>query len=323
VAMSTQKGAGLAKGEFFRPRRLGHVNLVIDDVDQSVAFYRDVAGLNIAYLRPQVQAAFMTNGNTHHDIGMVSRQGPLGKGRSAGLNHIAFELETEVDLVSGYERAAQSGVQFLRTADHDIAHALYFADPDGNQCEIYADVVKEWWKVRSGVVNKPKPNWTPGSTPPNPDRNYHVAPELIPVEGATFGSRRITHAALVVNRFEDCAEFYSSVVGLNFLIGSPDAPFAVLGGTLGEFNLSLFRAGGGLVPGLHHLGLAVGGIDEFEKAVASLRSQGLTPELLVEAVERRSVFLRDPNGVLIQFHTGEPPASMLEECRPEAALFVI
>ena len=73
-------------------------------------FYINVVGLDEAYRRPQVQAGFLSNGNTHHDIGMVQSDGPLGHGRSVGLNHIAFELETEVDLVNGYERAIAAGI---------------------------------------------------------------------------------------------------------------------------------------------------------------------------------------------------------------------
>jgi catechol 2,3-dioxygenase len=173
-------------GKFFQPRRLGHVNLVVSDVDRSMDFYMNVVGLDEAYRRPQVKAGFLSNGNTHHDIGMVQSDGPLGHGRPAGLNHIAFELETEVDLVDGYERAIAAGVTFERTADHDIAHAVYGADADGNEYEVYADVIHAWRDARHGTVTKAKPNWTPGSTPPHAERNYHADPEIVRLDDAIF-----------------------------------------------------------------------------------------------------------------------------------------
>jgi catechol 2,3-dioxygenase-like lactoylglutathione lyase family enzyme len=172
--------------KLFRPRRLGHTNLVVGNLERSMAFHTEVVGLEVAYVQPHNRAGFLSNGNTHHDIGMVEGEGPLGRGRAPGLIHVAFELETEVDLVDGYERATGAGIEFERMADHDIAHAVYGRDPDGNQYEIYADVFRDWRAARSGIVTKPKPNWKPGDTPVNEARNYHPDPEIRWVEDAVF-----------------------------------------------------------------------------------------------------------------------------------------
>ena len=52
-------------------------------------------------------------------------------------------------------------------------------DADGNQYEVYADVIREWRQARHGVVTKPKPNWkkkaaaSSSATPaPNPKPAY-------------------------------------------------------------------------------------------------------------------------------------------------------
>ena len=132
-------------------------------------FYKDILGLEEVYRRRPVKAGFPSNGNTHHDIGMVEYSGPAGWKDEAGLNHIAFELETQVDLVDGYNRAEAAGIHFPRTIDHEIAHAWYFSDPDGNRVEIYADTTKNWRTERTGLVQYPTYEWTPGSTPPSPE----------------------------------------------------------------------------------------------------------------------------------------------------------
>src|SRR5690606_35249262 len=106
---------------YFRPRRMGHVNLVVGDLDESMRFYNAVIGFEESYRVIAIRGGFLSNGNTHHDIGMVESSGPAGRGRKPGLNHLAFELETEVDLVEGYNRAIKDGMVFQRTLDHDIA----------------------------------------------------------------------------------------------------------------------------------------------------------------------------------------------------------
>ena len=55
----------------YRPRRLGHVNFFIADLDRSIAFYTRVCGFEITALERHIGAGFFSNGNTHHDIGVV------------------------------------------------------------------------------------------------------------------------------------------------------------------------------------------------------------------------------------------------------------
>jgi hypothetical protein len=50
-----------------------------------------------------------------------------------GPNHIAWEIENEVALVDGYHRARARNAPVHRLADHQIAHSIYLADPDGSR----------------------------------------------------------------------------------------------------------------------------------------------------------------------------------------------
>ncbi len=309
---------------FFRPRRLGHVNLVVDDVDRSMDFYMEVVGLEEAYRRPKVKAGFLSNGNTHHDIGLVESDGPLGQGRPAGLNHTAFELETEVELVADYDRAIAAGIEFDRTSDHDIAHAVYGCDADGNQYEVYADVIRDWRQARHGIVTKPKPDWTPGSTPPNGEKNYHRDPEIRRVEDAIFHPLRTTHAVLVLENFERAFETYRTVVGLSPLIGDADSDFAVLGGTVGERDIGLFRARRGRAPGLHHVGLRVWSETDLENSLKRLAEAGHEIEAAFDHPARRGVYIKDPDGIRLQFYVDrDSSAGTLRHCDEETALYLV
>jgi len=150
------------KSEFWAPRRLGHANLFIGSYERAADYYRDMVGFREVYRQPNNMATFVSNGNTYHDLGLTDIHSRYCKpGQKPGLWHLAFEVENEVDLVDGYNRAIAAGVQFQFTEDHDVAHSLYFKDPDGLLVEVYADVMDEWRAHRKGIINKEKPKYIP------------------------------------------------------------------------------------------------------------------------------------------------------------------
>jgi len=308
---------------YFQPRRLGHVNLVVSDTERSMRFYNAVAGFEEAYRVAAIKGGFLSNGNTHHDIGMVESSGPSGRGRPPGLNHLAFELETEVDLVHGYNRAIADGLSFDRTLDHDISHSAYASDPDGNQCETYADVIRDWRDARNGVVTKPKPVWYPGLTEPCTERNYEIAPEIRRVEEAVFHPLRTKHATLVVSDMAAAVDFYTRRQGLRVLAGGASRPLTILGGTCGERNLALLRAHADLQPGLHHIGFELRDDADLDASLTRLKADGGSVDLHIEHPLRRAVFIRDPDGLRLQFFIDRPaPDSAWEDLDPQLALFL-
>src|SRR5579872_4615226 len=127
----------------FSPRRLAHANIFVGQLERSLDFYHDVCGLEMVGTEPGIRAGFLTNGNTHHDIGCVEvattarigRDGhvqvPKGRGRQPGMNHFGWEMECEADLVDAYRRARDAGLKIHRTVDHQISHSIYLFDPDG------------------------------------------------------------------------------------------------------------------------------------------------------------------------------------------------
>ena len=293
-----------ADTSFFRPRRLGHANLYIGSYERAAEYYVSVVGFREVYRQPDNMASFVSNGNTYHDLGLTDiRSKYAPKGQKPGLWHLAFELETEVDLVAGYRRAIAAGVKFDLLQDHDVAHSLYQTDPDGLMVEIYADVIKDWRAWRHGIIIKKKPEYIPGvSSPPTAERNYPENPELDIVKEAVFHPKKVTHVALVAQRYEAMFDFYTQRVGLTPFVGDARSSYAVLKGTHSNGDMTLYRQRPGQTPGFHHVGFEVWDEADLERSVGALRAKGGTVERDVNHPARRSVSIRDPDGLLLQFH---------------------
>lgn len=289
--------------DFFRPRRLGHANLYVNDYLAAQKFYYEVAGFNEAYRQPDNLASFVSNGNSYHDLTLVDVHSHYNSAHEPpGLNHIAFELETEADLAAGWRRAVAAGHEF-RAADHDVAHSLYAADPDGNGVEIYADVVKNWRAVRSGIIIKQKPKYVPGVTSPAlTERFYPQNPQIATVPDAMFHSRKCSHVLLVTANFEAMFAYYRDVVGLRAYVGDAHAPYAIMAGTNSVGDVTLMRQRPGLGAGAHHVGLELPSEADLERGAAMAAAAGIAIEHSVDHPARRAVYIRDPSGITLQFH---------------------
>jgi catechol 2,3-dioxygenase len=140
---------------------IGHVHLKVTDLNRSIAFYRDVMGLDVTQSYGD-QAAFLSAGGYHHHIGLntwFSKNGPPAPRRSAGLFHVAFLYPDRAALAQAFKSVLDAGVEIEGAADHGVSEAIYFSDPDGNGIEIYRDRPEaEWPRDASGqldMVNTP------------------------------------------------------------------------------------------------------------------------------------------------------------------------
>ena len=127
--------------------RIGHVHLKVSDLERSIAFYRDVMGLEVQQIYG-AQAAFLSAGGYHHHIGLntwESRGAPPAPQHHPGLYHTAFLYPDRPALARALKAALEAGVELEGAADHGVSEALYFRDPDGNGIEIYRDRAPEDW----------------------------------------------------------------------------------------------------------------------------------------------------------------------------------
>ena len=294
-----------AKHDTYAPRRLGHANLFVTDWEKSADFYVNVVGLEEVYRRPKVEAAFLSNGNTHHDIAVMGRLGPAGRSLPPGLNHLGFELEHQAALVAAFNHASTAGVEAY-TEDHDVARGLYLTDPDGNQVEIYADTVKDWRTQRHGTIMADSPTWSLADTAETRDILYHENPEIRRVAQATFHPTRTARVAVVVSaaNYDASLDFYRQYAVLEILWQDADRGVAVFGGQLGERSLTLLRAGDGKTTGLHHVGLEVADAEDLTNSIAAARQDGIETFAEIHHNGRHSICIRDLDGTALQFFAG-------------------
>ena len=78
--------------------------------------------------------------------------------------------------------------------------------------------------------------------------------------------------------------------------------------TQGAWDLALFAARDGLEPGLHHTVFEI--TDEAALAAAERKASagGTGIELILDRPDKRSVFVRDPDGMRFEFRCARPSA---------------
>ena len=115
--------------------QIDHVAIAVADVERSIDWYCDVLEMERRYLEWGTEPAMVCAGETC--IALFALEGaaeaPPGRGAVA-MRHLAFRVDRD-----GFERAqeelAERGIQF-DFMDHETAHSIYFADPDGHRLEI-------------------------------------------------------------------------------------------------------------------------------------------------------------------------------------------
>ena len=297
-----------------RPRRLGHANFWVSDIKKATTFYNRVLGLRVECTEPGLRAGFLGNGNTHHDVGMVEitrgedrlgRDGqvqiPKEISGKVGLFHFGWEMENEKRLVEAIRHVKPEWKKPGMVVDHQIARSIFIPDPDGNFNEFYADMLKDWRTIFQGEMDLITSNWDPEAQDPLSKPMYDPEPPLYGVEGAPLKPRRISRATLVCSNFSECLGFYTDTGGLEPLLVDREAEFAVLGGTLHEHNLSLCSATDDLSPGLHHTSFEAENEEAVTSSIKNLRDQGIRIEREIDQPGKRSIFVKDTDGILCEF----------------------
>ncbi|HEV8384125.1 MAG TPA: VOC family protein [Candidatus Acidoferrales bacterium] len=116
----------------FKLSKIGYMMLGVKDLANSVAFYRDKLGLDVAQEIPN-EFAFLNGGGV-----MLALAVPLAKhtGQGPGATEVVFAVD---DVASAHEALKAKGVQF--TVEPRIATGTMwvanFNDPDGHRLAIF------------------------------------------------------------------------------------------------------------------------------------------------------------------------------------------
>ena len=137
---------------------LGHVVFYVKDLEQSLAFYRDLLGFNEVGRIFNGAAAALTAGRTHHELLLIQvGDAPSSpRGHRRGLYHIGIKVGDSLDELRQAKRELeQAGVAIDGMSDHTVSQSLYLRDPDGNEVELYVDADESIWKNNPEAVVSP------------------------------------------------------------------------------------------------------------------------------------------------------------------------
>ncbi len=120
-----------------KPMQLGHVNIRVKDLARSEKFYTEVLGLEVTHRRDTI--LFLSSNDLSHELA-ISPLGPDAEGPDnsrVGTNHNAWQMASFDDLRQICRRLKELDVAILRVRQNSCSMGVYFADPDGNENEVY------------------------------------------------------------------------------------------------------------------------------------------------------------------------------------------
>jgi catechol 2,3-dioxygenase len=137
---------------------LGHVVFYVKNLEQSLAFYRDLLGFKEIGRVFDGAAAALTSGRTHHELLLIQVGDAPGppSGRRRGLYHIGIKVGDSLDeLRAAKQELERAGIPIDGMSDHTVSQSLYLRDPDGNEVELYVDADESVWKNNPAAVLAP------------------------------------------------------------------------------------------------------------------------------------------------------------------------
>lgn len=125
----------------FSITKIGHVVLMVTDVERSVDFYTKVLGFRVSDVYPDSmmpgQMVFMRCNNDHHGVALVG--GAPHESKNVEMHHMAFEVDSLDEVLKARKHLNAHGVdvQFEGRRRAGAQIAVEFLDPDGHWLEIY------------------------------------------------------------------------------------------------------------------------------------------------------------------------------------------
>lgn len=294
------------------PRRLAHFNVYVSNMARSAAFYHEVCGIHDIAGEPDVPIRFLTNGSSHHELGLVEIhegerigrdgfvQGVTKKGQRAGLNHLGWEMNTEHDLVEAYKRIKNTPLKF-HTADHTIARSVYVEDMEGNMHEFFADTAYDWPRHLRGDVDRLTGQWDPEAVVPSHQPHHERGLPLEAVAGAPVRPLRISHGVLRVRDLQSMGEWCRDVAGLVEKFASKDEGVLVYCGTDSPMPFDLILIEGSEEDPLAKMSFLIPNVNEVEASIARIEAKGFSPVESFNEGGRRGFTLKDPDGLNVEF----------------------
>jgi lactoylglutathione lyase len=296
---------------------LFEAHIIVRDLQCSVAFYRDVLGLEVGIEQPERPAAFFWVGDRGKSmLGIFT----LGSWPTRMMqHHLSFQVKLE-DLLAAPQRLRSAGItpKGRRTrsyprgepTDEPIVFAwmpaasIIFDDPDGNLLE-YIAMLPDPARPELGIVR-----WSEWNAGPTALIGGSGTNTLIPVE-------RLFEDHISVRDLERSIGFYRDILGMEVGLFESRSPEGMGGALLwvggrGRSMLGIYSLGSTwpLTIMQHHVAFEVT-IEDLLTAPQKLRAAGVTAvggrrEPIDEPVvfswmPAASVFFDDPDGNFLEY----------------------
>ena len=114
---------------------IDHVALGVRDIERSAKWYIEVLGFERLHQGMwNGVPTFVGKGNTGIALFPTSHEPKPSNRREIRMLHLAFRANRE-NFLAAQRELEKRGIEF-EFQDHEIAHSIYFRDPDGHQLEI-------------------------------------------------------------------------------------------------------------------------------------------------------------------------------------------
>lgn len=184
---------------------VGHVQIKVKNLKQSISFYQDILGFDILEQTPS-SVKLTADGKTSI-LSLVQPENAVPKqGRTTGLYHFAILLPQRSDLADLVVHLSKQGIP-LASSDHLVSEALYLNDIDGNGIEIYIDrSPSEWsWEAEEVKMTVDPLDFDDLLSASSTESSWQGMPE-----GTVMG-----HIHLHVSELVETEEFYVNGLGLD------------------------------------------------------------------------------------------------------------
>nr|WP_321167565.1 VOC family protein [uncultured Roseateles sp.] len=136
--------------EKIKPRKLGHLVLMVRDIHKSVHFYTEILGLEVSdWISDQM--VFLRAGSDHHDLALAQiPAGSAGMDEAPrydrpGMEHFSYLVDDLAEMERAVKVLQAHGVEIVRgIGKHGPGENLFlvFKDPDGNNVELYCEMTQ-------------------------------------------------------------------------------------------------------------------------------------------------------------------------------------
>ncbi|HZP22498.1 MAG TPA: VOC family protein [Terriglobales bacterium] len=156
--MSLSEATGTTTAYRVHPAtHVGHVHLRVANLERSLAFYRDILGLQVNQdMRGDPtprKVAFLSANQYHHRVALAEFPGVVPPtSQQAGLFHIAFVYPSREELARAVKHVLDCGYPIDTCHEYGIGQAVNLRDPDGIPLELYYDRPESEWPRVDGQL---------------------------------------------------------------------------------------------------------------------------------------------------------------------------